>query len=109
MISTLFFMHLIGFLLWHLTSKQTNLTKPLKYLKPVLAHKQASRWAGAALIILATALFIAKWGWMTGICASVVGLMAAGSLIVVLHPFNFIKGRVLILLFLLFQVLEIFI
>lgn len=109
MITTLFFMQLIGFQLWHITSKQVKQTNPPAYLQGILNNKQRYRIAGAVLFLIATVLFIVKWGWMSGICASIIGLMGVGCLIVALHPFRYIGEKEVFLFYGLFLILEILI
>lgn len=110
MITTLFFMQLVGFQLWHITSKQVKHTAdPPAYLRSILNNPQRYRNIGTALFLLSTALFVVIWGWMTGICASIIGLMGVGCLVVALHPFRYISERSAFLLYAFFLILELFI
>ena len=102
-------MQLIGFQLWHITSKQVTHTDPPAYLTNIIDNTERYRIIGGILFLLSTALFIWKWGWMTGICASIVGLMGVGSLVVALHPFRYISQKTVVLLYAFFLILELFI
>lgn len=109
MITTLFLLQLIGFQLWHISSKQVRHSNPPAYLLHILDHSSRYRMTGSLLFLISTVLFIWKWGWMTGICASVVGIMAVGSLVVALQPFGYISQKTVLLLYAFFLILEIFI
>ncbi|WP_276346073.1 hypothetical protein [Daejeonella sp. JGW-45] len=109
MITTLFFMQLIGFQLWHITSKQVKSTDPALFLRSILGNPQRSRTIGSLLILLSTLLFVVKWGWMSGTCAGIAGLMGVGSLVVTLHPFRYISQKTVLLFYGLFLILELFI
>ncbi len=106
MITTLFMLLLIAFQLWHVTSKQVKHNHPPQYLQKIIANPRPSRIAGAVLFILATAVFVVKMGWMTGISASIVGLMGVGSLVVSLHPFHYLRTSAVIALYAFFLILE---
>lgn len=110
MITTLFFLQLIGFQLWYLSSKQVkpSQSSPV-YIAGILKNKSPFRILGAVLILLAIALFVAKWGWMTGICAGLIGLMGTGCLMVILHPFHYLQEKDVIMLYIVFVLLEFFI
>lgn len=109
MITPLFFMQLIGFQLWYISSKQVKHSNPPVYVLSVIEHPQRYRIIGGGLILLSTVLFVIKWGLMTGISSSVVGLMALGSLVIVLQPFPYLKEKAVFILCVLFLVLEILI
>ncbi len=109
MITTLFFMQLIGFQLWHITSKQVKHANKPRYLVYILNHTQRFRNIGVALFLLAMVLFVMKWGFMTGICTGIVGLMGLGCLVVLIHPFRFINEKSIIFLYVFFVFLERFI
>ncbi len=109
MITTLFLLQLIGFQLWYITSKQVKHTSQPAYLVVILSHPQSFRYLGSALLVLATGLFIVKWGPMTGICASIVGLMGVGCLIVLLSPLHYISGKIVVAIYALCTALELFI
>jgi hypothetical protein len=109
MITSLFLLQLIGFQLWHATSKQVAHNHAPAYLLHVLDNTSRFRIIGGILFLMSTALFIWKWGWMTGICASIVGLMGLGSLVVSLHPFRYISQKVVFLGYAFFLILEQFI
>ncbi len=109
MITTLFFMQLIGFQLWHITSKQVKHADPPSYLRSILDNAQRYRIVGGILVLISTILFVVKWGWMSGICASIVGLMGVGSLVVALYPFRYISEKGVLLFYVFFLILEFFI
>ncbi|MBT1689314.1 hypothetical protein [Dawidia soli] len=106
MIATFFFLQLIAFQIWYITSDEVKPVDLPVYARGLVRHKNASRMIGAALMLLVTALFIAQWGWMTGICASLVGLMGVGSLVVMLNPFRYVDGKGVVGLYVFFLVLE---
>jgi hypothetical protein len=109
MITTLFFIQLIGFQLWHITSKQVTHTNPPAYLSNIIDNTQRYRIIGSMLFLLSTGLFVWKWGWMSGICGSMVGLMGIGSLVVALHPFRYISEKAVLAFYIFFLILELFI
>ena len=109
MISTLYFIILIAFELWYLTSKQVKHVGLSEYQLQVLKYPQKSRIVGATLFLIATALFVSNFGWMSGISASIVGLMGVGCLIVMFAPFKYLSLKLVILLYIFFVILEIFI
>lgn len=109
MITTLFFLQLIGFHLWYITSKQVKLAQAPRYLTGILKNKPKFRAMGLFLMLLATLLFVGKWGLMTGLCASLVGLMGLGCLVVLVQPFQYIQEKGLIAIYLIFLSLELFV
>jgi hypothetical protein len=106
MISTLFFLLLIAFQLWYWSSGQLKM-QPLGYQAHVRNNPRPARLAGWALAGLAAALFVGRWGWMTGLSAWLVGLMGVGNLVVVLAPFRYLRLPATLLLYLLFLMLEV--
>jgi hypothetical protein len=106
MITTLYFIQLIALQIWYVTSEQVKHTHPPVYLRSILRHKQTYRMIGLALMLLSTVCFVVQLGWMSGICASIVGLMGIGSLVVLLNPFRYFNEKVVVVLFALFLVLE---
>lgn len=106
MITTLFFIQLIAFQIWYITSRQVKHTAPSGYVMSMLQHKHAYRTGSIALILLTTALFVIRFGWMSGICASIVGLMGVGNLVVLLNPFRYVNEKIVIMLYVFFLVLE---
>lgn len=106
MITTFYFVQLIAFQLWYVTSEQVEHTNSPVYLRNLLRHKQACRTIGATLLLVITILFVVRFGWMTGICASIVGLMGVGSLTVLLNPFRYINEKGVVVLYVFFLTLE---
>ena len=109
MITTLFFMQLIGFYLWYVTSKQVRHINSPVYLSNFLNYPKGYRMTGLALLVLSTILFVVKWGWMSGVCAGIVGLMGVGSLVVLLSPLRYISEKGTFMFYLFFIILEFFI
>lgn len=105
MISTFFFLLLIAFQLWYLTSPQVKL-QPVGYQVYVTKNPQNSRIAGGALLAIAAILFVLKFGLMTGLCAWLVGLMGVGGLIVALAPFRYLNIYSTLILYIVFLGLE---
>jgi hypothetical protein len=106
MITTLFFIQLIAFQIWYITSAQVKHSAPSGYLISVLHNKQAYRLSGIGLLLLATTIFIIRFGWMSGICASIVGLMGVASLVILLNPFRYVNEKAVAMLYAFFLVLE---
>jgi hypothetical protein len=46
-------------------------------------------------------------GWVSGISASLVGLMGVGSLVIMLAPFNYLRLYTVVSLYIVFFILEI--
>ncbi len=107
MITTLFLLLLLGFQLWYLTSKKAGSTVQPSYLQTILRDRRLGRIIGAVLILLATIIFIVRLGIMSGLSAAIVGLMCAGSLVVLLRPFRVISEKAVVVLYVLFLTLEI--
>ncbi|MBT1707256.1 hypothetical protein KK062_03440 [Fulvivirgaceae bacterium PWU5] len=103
MITTFYFIQLIAFQLWYITSEQVD---PPAYLRSLLRHKQACRILSAALLLAVAVLFVVRFGWMTGICASIIGLMGVGSLAVLVNPFRYVNETGVVVLYAFFLMLE---
>ncbi|MCD9016657.1 hypothetical protein [Parachryseolinea silvisoli] len=106
MITTFYFIQLIAFQLLYVTSEQVEHTDPPSYLLSILRHRQTYRMIGGALMLLVTIAFVVQWGWMTGICASLVGLMGVGCLVVSLNPFRYVNETGVVVLYVFFLTLE---
>ncbi|MBL4677139.1 MAG: hypothetical protein JKY70_13170 [Mucilaginibacter sp.] len=109
MISTLYFLQLIAFLLWQLSSKQTKLSHSRGILKKVTANPKPARLTGGLLCTITLVLFIIKLGLFSGVCAAIVGLMGVGCLSLVLQPFNYLRWSSVMALYAIFLILEILI
>jgi len=106
MITTFYFIQLIAFQLLYVTSEQEKYANPPSYLLSILCRKRAYRIFGAALMLLVTIAFVVQWGWMTGICASLIGLMGIGCLVVSLNPFRYVNEKGVVVLYAFFLMLE---
>jgi hypothetical protein len=106
MITTLFFLQLIAFQIWYVTSSQVKYTNPPTYVHYILRHRQTFRMAGLVLMLISTSVLVTQFGWMSGICAGIVGLMGAACLVVLLNPFRYLNERKVVVLFVLFLALE---
>jgi hypothetical protein len=106
MITTFYFIQLIAFQLLYVLSEQETHANPPSYLLGILRHKQAYRIVGGVLMLLVTVAFIVQWGWMTGICASLIGLMGIGCLVVFLNPFRYVNEKAVVALYAFFLMLE---
>lgn len=106
MISTFFFLLLIAFQLWYLSSSQVKI-QPVGYQAYVTNNPRNSRIAGGILAIVSALLFVWKLGVMTGLCAWLVGLMGVGCLIVALAPFRYLSPAAVVLLYLVSLTLEV--
>jgi hypothetical protein len=109
MISTIYFIILLAFQFWYLTSGKLKHAQSTGYILHIVRSSREYRLAGGALFMLATALFVMKLGWMSGISASLVGLMGIGSLVVVLAPLRYLQWQGVLLLYIFFFILEFFI
>ncbi len=106
MITTLFLIQLIAVQIWYATSNQVK-HGPSTFLYAILlGNKQVVRWTGIVLLVTTTALFVARFGWMTGICVSFVGIMGVASLVVLLNPLRYVRSITVIILYVLFVALE---
>jgi len=109
MITTIFLLLLITFEIWYLTSKQFKQANPPAYVAKIISHTKRFRIGASLLFMVATALLIIKLGWASGLAAVITGLMAAGSLVVVVQPFRYVRIATLVMLYLSILLLEIFI
>jgi hypothetical protein len=107
MITTLYFIILIAFQLWYLTSLKVKHLNPAGYVLHIRKSPREYRLVGGVLFLLATALFVMRMGWMSGISASLVGLMGVGSLVIMLAPFNYLRLYTVVSLYIVFFILEI--
>jgi len=89
MISTLFLLLLLAFELWYRTSPQVKM-QPAGYHTYVVKNPRPARLLGGLLAGLVAVLLGLQWGWLTGLCAWLVGLMGVGSLVVALAPFRYL-------------------
>lgn len=83
--------------------------QPAGYILHIHRSPREYRLAGGTLFMLATAMFVAQLGWMSGVSASLVGLMGVGSLVVVLAPFRTLGWQDVCALYIAFLLLELFI
>lgn len=109
MISTLYLIQLVAFQLWYLTSKQIRPAPDTGYALRVVQQPKQSRLVGSALFLSTTVIFVLMLGLMSGICASLVGLMGVGCLTVSLQPFNYLRLSTVGFLYALSLILELFI
>ena len=109
MITTTFLLLLISFECWYLTPGQIKLTHSPIYIQHIVANALLFRISGAVLFLIATASFIFNLGLASGIASVIFGLMAAGSLFVVLQPFQYLRIKVVAVLYFSILLLEIFI
>ncbi|WP_400193273.1 hypothetical protein [Hymenobacter sp. B81] len=104
MISTVFLLQLLAFQLWYRTSPQVK--QPVGYPAYAVKNPLGVRAVGVLLAAATAALLAAHWGWMTGLCAWLVGLMGVGSLVVALAPLRLLNAYAVALLFTLALALE---
>jgi hypothetical protein len=109
MITTIFLLLLVTFEIWYLTSSQYKPNHPPVYVRKIISNGKKFRIAASLLFLIATVLLIIELGWTSGITAAIVGIMAAGSLIVVIQPFQYLRIQTLGLLYISVLLLEIFI
>ncbi|WP_316737501.1 hypothetical protein [Pedobacter aquatilis] len=106
MITTTFLLLLISFELFYLTSKQFKEKNTPAYLAKIATNGKTYRLVAAALFVVATILFIISLGWSSGLVAIIVGIMAAGSLIVLLQPFRYLRPTTIAVLYFSILILE---
>lgn len=109
MITTIFLLLLLAFEICYLTSKQFKEVNLPPYVKTITLHPKQFRTGAGFLFVIATSLLIIYLGLVSGIFAVIVGLMAAGSLIVIIQPFRYIPLLSLLILYFSIFLLEIFI
>jgi hypothetical protein len=109
MITTIFLLLLISFEIWYLTSSQYKPRHPSVYISKIISNGKKLRIGAAVLFFVANALMIFQLGWASGIAAAIVGIMAAGSLIVVLQPFGYMRIKTISILYFTVLLLEFFI
>ncbi|WP_156166735.1 hypothetical protein [Pedobacter sp. BMA] len=109
MITTSFLFMLIAFEICYLTSKQFKQQHPPSYVSTIVHKKKQFRVLAALFFIVSSTLLILNLGWGSGIAAIVFTLMAAGSLIVSIQPFRYVKIGVIAAVYFSILLLEIFI
>jgi len=109
MITTSFLLLFISFEIWYLTSKQFKQGNSVAYIQKIISNAKPFRFGAGLLFAIAATIIIINLGWASGIPAVIVGLMAAGSLVVVLQPFRYIGFTSVASLYILLLLLEIFI
>lgn len=100
---------LMAFEICYLTSKQYKQANPPAYVATLVSNKNLFRILALLLVFIATAVFVVKLGWASGIAALIFGLMAAASLIVSLQPFRYFRFTTIVALYFVILLLEIFI
>jgi hypothetical protein len=108
MITTLYFLLLVAFQLWYLTSAKRDQAMQSIYLRNIFRNSRIYRLIALGLILLVTCLFIITLGATSGIFAAIVGLMGVGCLVVLLQPFRYINEKVVAAVYALFVILELF-
>lgn len=105
MLSTLFLLLLVAFMLWYLASGQVK-TQLVGYQVHVAQHPRRARLAGGLLLALTALALGGQLGWMTGLGIWLVGLMGAGGLVVALVPCGYLTGASVAALYVIFLGLE---
>ncbi len=93
MVSTLYFIQLIAFYLWQVTSTSHKRSVVTGFAAYANRNKARTRLVGGLLLGAALAGFITHWGIASGIIGFVVGLMGVGCLSVVIDPFNYLRRQ----------------
>jgi len=106
MITTTFLLLLISFELFYLTSKQYKEKNMPAYMAKIAANAKTYRLLAAVLFIVSIILFVIALGWLSGIIAIIVGIMAAGSLIVLIQPFRYLRPATIAVLYFSILILE---
>lgn len=99
----------VGFILNYLSSRRVILSSPTVLRTWAYANASTSKGLGLAALTLGLILHIMQLGLGSGIFSFLVILMTAGSLVVLLYPLNVFNFRVLLLLFAVSLILELFI
>jgi hypothetical protein len=105
MLSTLFLLLLVAFVLGYLTSSQVKM-QPVGYQVYVVRHPRSARMAGGILLVISALFLGLQLGWMTGLSVWLVGLMCAGCLVVALAPFGYLTAPLVATLYVIFLGLE---
>jgi hypothetical protein len=105
MLSTLFLLLLVAFMLWYLASGQVKV-QLVGYQAHVAQNPRTARLAGGALLALTALALAFQLGPMTGLSIWLVELMCAGCLVVALAPFGYLNGSAVAALYVVFLGLE---
>jgi type IV secretory pathway TrbD component len=105
MLSTLFLLLLVAFMLGYLTSDQVKM-QPVGYQVYVTSNPRIARIMGGILLAVPALALGLQLGWMTGLSIWLVGLMCAGCLVVTLAPFGYLTGLSVAALYAVFLGLE---
>jgi len=90
---------LAGFYLCYRTSKTVKTPSAAPLLqRRMAANPQGFRWAAALVFFAGWTLLVITMGWGAGSFAMLAYAMCAGSLVVLLAPFGFVRRRQLLIL-----------
>ena len=105
MTSSLLFIQFGAFYLWQITaSKRQPLGDVWAY---ALEHKPQTRLIGVVLLLATCVGFVFQWGLASGIFGFFVGLMTVGCLSVIIEPFNYLRLREVMAIYVCCTLLEI--
>lgn len=109
MYSTIFLLLLAAFaLLYNLSSRIKTPPNQYRFVGYLKQRCRLSRWISLGLAIIALMGLVVQLGIGAGIFGWIVGLMSAGSLVVILAPFRLIRVPQILLLYVLIVTIELF-
>jgi hypothetical protein len=106
MFSTICLLFLLGFMFWMNTSKRISWPEKSGAIAFMASNPLYSRYAAAALFLIATGLSVSLLGLGSGLFAAVVILMMAGSVSVLFFPFRYFGSAGVAILYLCAVTLE---
>jgi hypothetical protein len=109
MFSTICLLFLCGFLFWMNTSKRVAWPDKNHILATAATNPAYSRCIAGALFLLGAILCVVALGWGSGLFATVVILMASGSVSVLFFPFHYLGVKGITILYICSLALELLI
>lgn len=93
MYSSLFLVQFLSFLLWSATSKKIGTDKSYIFFQRIFKTHKNFYAISCTLFLLSTILFIVESNVVNGIFTSIISFMLAGSLVVLLRPFDYLTFK----------------
>lgn len=106
MFSTICLLFLLGFIFWMNTSKRISWPDKNGVMAYMASNPLYSRYAAAALFLVATGLSVGLLGLGSGLFAAIVILMMAGSVSVLFFPLRYFGSAGVVILYLCAVTLE---
>lgn len=98
----------LAFYALYYTSKRVPLSHGLGIEKWMRKNQNPTKILGITLLVTAYLLWISICSFGAGTLLFVIELMTIGSLIIILKPLKIIRGKALIFLFVIVEILEIY-